>query len=259
MWSCGMMTVDRCASNPEAPTGVAGLLEDYPVGSASPVLPPSAPGSPRELNNPEDCELAGNVAHGFLNTQAVLSSATGVLRSNGVALPPGIADSPLAAPIGLVLDRQLSGVIAHGLVASLDLLSETLRTLRTTDRPLGTDIDVCRAAFSAQALVFQSGLQVILTHSSAAFANAATAFALAGRAMHHIDQDDSTAVFEGLIRFAAVLKTGLSALVLGLSPSAVAGRSLRPPPRSALTVSNFLEHGVRRRSRRRIGSSPGGS
>ncbi len=153
--------------------------------------------------------------------------------------------SSLAVTEGLVLDRRLSAVVAHGLVASLDVLSEILHTLRITDRPPGTDIDVERATFSAQALVLQSGLQVILTHSSAAFANAATAFALAGRALHHIGEDDSAAVFEGLVRSAAVLRTGLSAVVLGLSASATAGRNHLPPLRSALSVSNFLERGVR--------------
>lgn len=147
---------------------------------------------------------------------------------------------------GLVLDRQLSGVIAHGLVACLDVLSEALHTLRTiSDRRSGTDIDVLYTAFSAQVLVFQSGLHVILTHSSPAFADAATTFALAGRALHRVDRMDTALVFEGLVRSSAVLRTGLSAMVLGLSSSAMVGRRQLPPLKSLLSQSNFLERGVR--------------
>lgn len=61
------------------------------MGSAHPVVPPLA-GLPEELTVPGDRELAGVVAHGLLNTLAVLSSAAGALRRHNVVLAPSAAD-----------------------------------------------------------------------------------------------------------------------------------------------------------------------
>lgn len=89
------------------------------MGSASPVLPPSAPGSSEEPIVPDDRELAAVVAHGLLNTLAVLSSATGALMSYGDALLPTVA-------AGLVTTIVLqSKLIGDGLVIVLPHASES--------------------------------------------------------------------------------------------------------------------------------------
>jgi hypothetical protein len=114
-------------------------------------------------------------------------------------------------------ERQLAAVVAHGLINSLAVVSGAAHTVITYgDRLPPTDRDAMLCAIARGAEHFDAELRVILEDCSEPFGDAATAMALAGRAIHAVPADELPAVLEGIIDRGNVLRSGLEALVRGL-------------------------------------------
>ena len=62
------------------------------MGVANPVVPPSAPGAGGGWDDPDEPDRVAVVAHGLLNTLAVLTLAAGTLIDNPARLTPTIED-----------------------------------------------------------------------------------------------------------------------------------------------------------------------
>jgi hypothetical protein len=60
------------------------------VGVVTPVVPPSTPGTSRGWADPDEPDRVAVVAHGLLNTLAVLTLAAGTLKSDSETLNPAV-------------------------------------------------------------------------------------------------------------------------------------------------------------------------
>jgi hypothetical protein len=114
---------------------------------------------------------------------------------------------------------ELEAIVAHGLLNSLAVLSGAAGTLlayghQREDDDVATLVD----AIDAQSGVFTEGLKVLLEHSSAALADAATAVSLGAAVCGSLSAERRNAVLTTLVRRSKELKSALDGLVRGLSP-----------------------------------------
>ena len=113
--------------------------------------------------------------------------------------------------------RELDAIIAHGLLNSLAIISGAAATVLQYGPALGEDdVRVLIAAIDEQSAVFTDGLQVVVRHASDAFADAATAIALAAGVAGHLDPADRPIALQALVNRAGVLRQVLDGLVRGL-------------------------------------------
>jgi hypothetical protein len=131
----------------------------------------------------------------------------------------------------VISERELAGVIAHGLMNSLAAVCGAAGTLRRYDgRLTDGDRDELLTTIVEHAEVFNDGLAAILRHCSDAFGDAATTMALAARTVRALPCEDLPPVLDGLIAHCSVLELGLAAMVRGLSRDVVSYLdSLRRP------------------------------
>jgi hypothetical protein len=127
--------------------------------------------------------------------------------------------------------RELDAVVAHGLLNSLAVISGAADTiLRYGAAMEPDDLAILTTAIDEQSAVFTDGLQVLIRHSSDAFADAATAVVLAAGTANHVDDPERTIALEALVRRTALIRQTLEALVRGLPPEVLSllGDGLHP-------------------------------
>jgi hypothetical protein len=129
-------------------------------------------------------------------------------------------------------DRQLEAVIAHGLLNSLAVMSGAAATILAASGKLpAATRDELLAAIETQSQVFIDGLQILVREASDAFADAATAVALAARVAAHTEGDAQRVVCEALVDRTRLVGQALQGLARGL-PSEVLellGPTVAPP------------------------------
>ena len=113
--------------------------------------------------------------------------------------------------------RELDAIVAHGLLNSLAIISGAAATILQYGPALGEDdVRVLTAAIDEQSAVFTDGLQVLVRHASDAFADAATAIALAAGVADHLDPEDRVIALQSLVNRSGMLRQVLDGLVRGL-------------------------------------------
>lgn len=113
--------------------------------------------------------------------------------------------------------RELDAIVAHGLLNSLAIISGAAATVLQYGAALDEeDVRVLTAAIDEQSAVFTDGLQVLVRHASDAFADAATAIALAAGVANHLEPDERAIALEALVNRAGLLRQVLNGLVRGL-------------------------------------------
>lgn len=113
--------------------------------------------------------------------------------------------------------RELDAIVAHGLLNSLAIISGAAATILQYGPALGEDdVRVLTAAIDEQSAVFTDGLQVLVRHASDAFADAATAIALAAGVADHLDPEDRVIALQALVNRSGMLRQVLDGLVRGL-------------------------------------------
>lgn len=126
--------------------------------------------------------------------------------------------------------RELDAVVAHGLLNSLAVISGAAHTILSYGAQMDEgDLRVLTTAIDEQSCVFTDGLQVLIRHSSEAFADAATALVLAAGTANHIGPDERQIALEALVRRTGFIRQTLNGLVRGLPPE----------------VLSFLDDGMR--------------
>lgn len=119
--------------------------------------------------------------------------------------------------------RELEAIVAHGLLNSLAIISGAAATILEHGAALADDdVRVLTAAIDEQSTVFIDGLQVVIRHASDAFADAATAVALASGVAHHVGAGERRLALDALVRRAGLLRQALDGLVRGLPDEVVA-------------------------------------
>lgn len=149
----------------------------------------------------------------------------------------------VAEPTGgaLVRDRELTAVVAHGLLSTCFVLSGSAFALRQ----FGVDLSESERGatlemLAAHATLLDDGLRLVIQHCSDAFADAATAVVLAARAIPFLSSGELPEVLDGLAVHLEVVASGLQSLVRGLpvdvvlfldaqQPAAGAGAGSRNP------------------------------
>lgn len=123
------------------------------MGVATPVVPPSTPGTAGGWADPDEPDRAAVVAHGLLNTLAVLTLASGTLLGNGETISSTVQDELVStivrqcALLGdalvfvLPIGPETFNIAAAGIVATGVLMSEAPRHL--SDEVLGDLIVDC--------------------------------------------------------------------------------------------------------------------
>jgi hypothetical protein len=125
--------------------------------------------------------------------------------------------------MGVINERELAAVVAHGLLNTVTVVAGSARTLRQQGHRLTEDDrQELLAAIVGNAQVFCDALDAILSHCSDAFGDAATTMALAARTIRCVPIDDLPPVLDGISEHAKVLEAGLSAMVRGLPADVVA-------------------------------------
>lgn len=119
--------------------------------------------------------------------------------------------------------RELEAIVAHGLLNSLAIISGAAATILDHGAALGEDdVRVLTTAIDEQSTVFIDGLQVVIRHASDAFADAATAVALAAGVANHVAGGERELALDALVRRAGLLRQALDGLVRGLPDEVVA-------------------------------------
>jgi hypothetical protein len=114
-------------------------------------------------------------------------------------------------------DRDLSGVVAHGLLNTIAVISGSAHTLlQLGDRIPDGDREILVGTLAQSAELFGDGMQVLLRHCSDPFGDAATAITLLGRAIHSVPADELPQLLDGIVVRARTVRVGLEALVRGL-------------------------------------------
>lgn len=113
--------------------------------------------------------------------------------------------------------EELEAIVAHGLVNSLAVISGAAATILQYGAALGEDdVRVLTTAIEEQSAVFIDGLQVLVSHASSTFVDAATAIALAAGVANHVAPHDRNIALEALVNRAGALRQVLDGLVRGL-------------------------------------------
>ena len=123
------------------------------MGVATPVVPPSTPGTAGGCGDPDEPDRAAVVAHGLLNTLAVLTLAAGTLTSSRERVTPAVQDELVStivrqcAVLGdaiifvLPTGPEAFNIAAAGIVASGLLMAAVSR--HPSDEMLGDLIADC--------------------------------------------------------------------------------------------------------------------
>ncbi len=120
-------------------------------------------------------------------------------------------------------DRELEAVVAHGLLNSLAVISGSASTiLQLGDALSAKDLEALTVAIDEQSTLFMDGLHVLIRSASDAFADAATAVALAAGVATQVDAADRALVLEALLRRSGLIRQALEGLVRGLPPEVLA-------------------------------------
>ena len=115
--------------------------------------------------------------------------------------------------------RELDAIVAHGLLNSLAVISGAASTiLQHGDALAEDDLAVLTAAIDEQSEVFTDGLHILVRHASVAFADAATAIALAAGVADHVGAEDRKLALEAVVRRTGLIRQALAGLVRGLPP-----------------------------------------
>lgn len=113
-------------------------------------------------------------------------------------------------------DRELEAVVAHGLLNSLAVISGSASTiLQLGDALSAKDLEALTVAIDEQSTLFMDGLHVLIRSASDAFADAATAVALAAGVATQVDAADRALVLEALLRRSGLIRQALEGLVRG--------------------------------------------
>ena len=133
---------------------------------------------------------------------------------------------------------ELEAVVAHGLLNSLAVMSGAAGTLLAYGATLADeDVDILVSAIDAQSCVITEGLKVLLEHSSAAFADAATAVSLGSAVCGRLPAERREHVLATLVRRARELKSALDGLVRGLPPEVLELLDSLNPPAPSVSPS----------------------
>jgi K+-sensing histidine kinase KdpD len=133
-----------------------------------------------------------------------------------------------------MVERDVAAVVAHGLVNTLSVITGSASTLwRHADRLGERDTALLFEGMSSNIQLFEDVLASILDECSEAFADAALTMVLAVRSFETVAPSEREEVLKAIVDRSAVLHTGLTALVRGLSRETIAALDeLRPRERT---------------------------
>jgi hypothetical protein len=114
-------------------------------------------------------------------------------------------------------DRELSAIVAHGLLNTLAVLHGAAASLNEYGSRLSlADRETLWSAIELHGEAFSKGLEVMFEACSPAFADAASAVALLSRAVRSADTNDLVTILDGFVSKTAILRIGLEAQVRAL-------------------------------------------
>jgi hypothetical protein len=118
-------------------------------------------------------------------------------------------------------DRDVAGVVAHGLLNNLAVVSGAAATMLMHGDKIGDDVaERLTIALVGHCEVLAVGLEVLVRHSSIPFGEAAETIAAVGPPLTRLSLADRRPTLDGVVQACRVLHEGLRGLVQGL-PSEV--------------------------------------